>query len=264
LSADLELHTGKIWQRLDSHLESLSKQLAEKAEENGMVSTLYKRKDAECEEHLNELAMLRATTEKQADQIHELEASLVVSDAAQDQNEETIRRLEERATDTERLREEVKSKTAAVAELQSRLDTKEAAFSSELQNCSSNIQKLANTLQERDQSLNTAAQQAAEAARREVRQEMEEAHAKTERSLQETTKDRDSLASQVAELKRQVQEKKTSESRDAAAMRSLQQSLAMEEARGKLAAEKLAQRSTDLEEVENKLAAPGQSLGNRT
>ena len=255
LSADLELHTGKIWQRLDSHLESLSKQLAEKAEENGMVSTLYKRKDAECEEHLNELAMLRATTEKQADQIHELEASLVVSDAAQDQNEETIRRLDERATETERLREEIKSKTAAVAELQSRLDAKEAAFSSELQNCSSNIQKLANTLQEKDQSLNTAAQQAAEAARREIRHEMEKAHATIERSLQETTKDRDSLASQVEELKRQVQEKKTSESRDASVMRSLQQSLAMEEAKGKLAAEQLAQRSVDLEEVETRLAA---------
>ncbi|EAQ85174.1 hypothetical protein CHGG_09188 [Chaetomium globosum CBS 148.51] len=255
LSADLELHTGKIWQRLDSHLESLSKQLAEKAEENGMVSTLYKRKDAECEEHLNELAMLRATTEKQADQIHELEASLVVSDAAQDQNEETIRRLDERATETERLREEVNSKTAAVAELQRRLDTKEAAFSSELQNCSSNIQKLANALQEKDQFLNTAAQQAAEAARQEMRHEMEKAHAKTEKSLQETIKDRDSLASQIEELKRQVQEKETSQSRDAATMRLLQENLALEEERGKLATEKLTQRLTDLEEVENKLTA---------
>ncbi|KAH6640491.1 hypothetical protein F5144DRAFT_526074 [Chaetomium tenue] len=260
LSADLELHTGKIWQRLDSHLESLSKQLAEKAEENGMVSTLYKRKDAECEAHLNELAMLRATTEKQADQIHELEASLVVSDAAQDQNEETIRRLDERATETERLREEVNSKTAAVAELQRRLDTKEAAFSSELQNCSSNIQKLANALQEKDQSLNTAAQQAAEVARREMRHEMEKVHAKTERSLQETMKDRDSLASQIEELKRQVQEKETSESRDAATMRLLQESLAVEEERGRLVTEKLAQRSTDLEEVENKLTARVKAL----
>lgn len=225
-----------------------------------MVSTLYKRKDAECEAHLNELTMLRATTEKQADQIHELEASLVVSDAAQDQNEETIRRLDERVTETERLREEVKSKAAAVTELQSRLDAKEAAFSSELQNCSSNIQKLANTLQEKDQSLNTAAQQAAETARREMRHEMEKAHAKTERSLQETTKDRDSLASQVEKLKRQIQEKETSESRDAAAMRSLQESFAMETARGKLAAEQLAQRSSEFEEVENKLAARVKAL----
>ncbi|KAH6843094.1 hypothetical protein B0I37DRAFT_437149, partial [Chaetomium sp. MPI-CAGE-AT-0009] len=255
LSADLELHAGKIWQRLDNHLESLSKQLAEKAEENGMVSTLYKRKDAECEEHLNELAMLRAATEKQADQIHELEASLVVSDAAQDQNEETIRRLDERATETERLREEVKFKTAAVAELQSRLDAKEAVFSSELQNCSLNIQKLVHTLHEKDQSLANAAQQAAEAARRDMRDEMERAHAITEKSLRETTKDREALASQVEELKRQVQEKETGESRSVATMRSLQESLATEEAKGKLAAEQLAQRSTDFKQAENQLAA---------
>ncbi|KAK3292795.1 uncharacterized protein B0H64DRAFT_365953 [Chaetomium fimeti] len=260
LSADLELHTGKIWQRLDNHLESLSKQLAEKAEENGMVSTLYKRKDAECEEHLNELAMLRATTEKQVDQIHELEASLVVSDAAQDQNEETIRRLDERATETERLREEVKSKTAAVAELQSRLDAKEAAFSSELQNCSLNIQKLAHTLHEKDQFSTNAAQQAVEAARLDMRAEMEKAHAKAEKSLREATKDRDALASQVEELKRQVQEKETSESRGAATMRSLQEKLATEEARGKLAAEQLAQRSTDFEQARNQLAAQVKAL----
>jgi hypothetical protein len=255
LSADLELHTGKIWQRLDNQLESLGKQLAEKAEENGMVSTLYKMKDAECREHLEELAALRTTAEKQADQIHDLESNLVAMDAIQDENEEKIRRLEAGGTETEQLREELKSKADAVAELKSRLDAKEKAHASELQDYRTNFQNLARTSQEKEQSSIAAAQHAVETARRELRLEMERVHAKTEKSLQETTKHRDSLAAQVEKLKQEIQEKERNESRDSATMCSLQESLAAEEARAKAAAEQLAQRSTNLEQLETQLTA---------
>ncbi|KAG7286096.1 hypothetical protein NEMBOFW57_008399 [Staphylotrichum longicolle] len=173
LSADLELHTEKIWKRLDDQLESLSKQLAEKAEENGMVSTLYKRKDAECEQHKKAIESLRETAEKQCDQIQDLEASLVSLDAAQEENEDTIRRLQATARDTTQLREDLEAKAAAVAELQIKLDVKEREHASELQSYSSNIHKLAQAIHEKDQSLGAAVQQAAETARREARAEME-------------------------------------------------------------------------------------------
>ncbi|KAK4043138.1 hypothetical protein C8A01DRAFT_13306 [Parachaetomium inaequale] len=257
LTADLERHTGKIWQRLDNQLESLGKQLAEKAEENGMVSTLYKRKDDECREHLKELEALRTTTEKQADQIHELEGSLVALDADQDESEEMIRELGKEA---KQLREALKSKAAAVTELQDSLNAKDTAHASELRDCRATAQKLAQSLQEKEQSSVAAAQHAVETARREVRFEMERVHAKTEKSLQEMTKHRDSLATQVEKLKQQVHEKEQNESRDASTISSLQERLAMEEARGKAAAEQLVQRSTNLEQLENQLTARVEAL----
>ncbi|KAK4150878.1 hypothetical protein C8A00DRAFT_45804 [Chaetomidium leptoderma] len=256
LSADLELHMGKVWQRLDNQLESLSKQLAEKAEENGMVSTLYKRKDAECEGHMKALTRLRETTEKQADRIQDLEANLAALDAAQDdENEVAIRRLEVSEAETARLMEELESKTAAMSELQSRLEAKERAYASELQDCSSNIYKLAQTIQERDRSSGVAAQQAAEAGRREVRAEMERANEKTERVLQETQQQRDSLVGRLERLKQIIHEKEQNESRDAATIRSLQDSLATEKEKGNVAAEQLAQRSIDLRQLESQLTS---------
>ena len=254
-SADLELHTGKIWQRLDGQLESLSKQLAEKAEENGMVSTLYKRKDAECEEHMKTVATLRETTEKQADQIQDLETSLVSMDAAQEENEHTIRRLEEASRDTARLKEELKSKAAAVAALQSALDAKEREHALEREKYGSNIHKLAQTIQEKDQYSGAAAQQAAETARREVRAELENASAKTERLLQETQQQRASLAGQLENLKQQIHRKEQDGFRDATTIRSLQESLATEELKGKTVADQLAHRWSDLERLENRMAS---------
>ncbi len=255
LSANLELQTGKIMQRLDGQLESLSKQLAEKAEENGMVSTLYKRKDAECEEHMKVVTALRETTEKQADQIQHLETSLISLDAAQEENEHTIRRLEEASRDTARLKEELKSKAAAVAELQRTLDAKEREHTLEREKYGSNIHKLAQTIQEKDQHSGAAAQQAAETARREVRAEMESANAETQRLLQETQQQRASLVGQLENLKQQIYRKEQDVFRGAAAIRSLQEGLATEEAKGKLVAGQLAGRSSDLERLQNQMAS---------
>ncbi|KAK4128501.1 hypothetical protein N657DRAFT_561713 [Parathielavia appendiculata] len=260
LSADLEHHMGKVWERLGNQLESLGKQLAEKAEENGMVSTLYKRKDAECERHMKELTALRVTVEKQADQIHELETNLVALDAAQDENEETIRRLEAAGAEAAQAREELDSKTAALQELQSKLDAKERAYASELQNYSSNMQKLAQAIQDKDRNSGAAAKEAAETARREVRVELERVNAETEKRLQETRQQRDSLAEELQKLKQQVDEKKQNEARDAATIRSLWENLAVEEAKGKLAAEKLAEDSANSKQVESQLSSKAQNL----
>ncbi|KAL2187532.1 hypothetical protein L209DRAFT_764419 [Thermothelomyces heterothallicus CBS 203.75] len=255
LSADLEHQLGKVWQRLDSQIETLTRQLAEKAEENGMVSTLYKRKDAECEEHLNELAILRATTEKQVNQIHELEASLIASDAVHDENEKTIRLLEARGAEAEKLKRELESKAAAVVELQSKLDAKEAAYVSELQNCSSKIHDLANAFQEKDRSLATVAQHAAETARYETQLKMERIQTKLEQSLQETTLHRDSLIDQLRKLEATIQEKEQNEIRQAETICSLRQRVAVEESKTQAAAQQLSQQSAHLEKVEHRLSS---------
>jgi hypothetical protein len=260
LSTDLEHHMGKIWQRLDNQLESLSKQLAEKAEENGMVSTLYRRKEAECEAHTKELAALRETTEKQADQIHELETNLFALDAAQDENEETIRQLQASGAETDRLREELNSKAAAVAELQSKLDSKEKAYTSELQNYSSNMHNLAQAIREKDQSSAAAVQQAAETARREGQADLRNFRKETDQLYREMEQQRVSLVEKLEKLKQKVHEKEENEAQSAATIRSLQESLATEEAKGKLVAEQLAQRSASLQQLESQLTSRTKDL----
>jgi hypothetical protein len=255
LSADLELHTEQIWKRLDDQLESLSKQLAEKAEENGMVSTLYKRKDGECEQQKKAIESLRETTEKQSDQIQDLEASLVSLDAAQEENEDTIRRLEAAARDTAQLKEDLKAKAAAVAELQGKLNAKEREHALELQSYSSNIHNLAQAIHEKDQSSGAAAQQAAETARREARTEMERVNANTEQLLQETQHQRNLLAGEVETLKGQVHQNEKEASQHAATIRSLKATLATEEAKRKEVAEQLTQRTANLEQLESRLTS---------
>jgi hypothetical protein len=245
----------KIWQRLDHQLESLSKQLAEKAEENGMLSTLYRRKEAECEEHSKELAALRETTEKQAQQIHELDGSLFAMDAERDENEEKIRRLERFGADTSRLREELESKVAALADLQRTLDAKERSFASELQKYASSLEKLALTVQEKDQSVGIAAQQAAEAARRDARIDMERANAKAEKLLREAQQQRDSLAVELQSLKQKLQEKECNESRAASTICSLQEALSKAEAKERMIAQDFEQRSASLEGLEIRLTS---------
>ncbi|KAK3303520.1 uncharacterized protein B0T15DRAFT_402314 [Chaetomium strumarium] len=255
LSTSLEAHMEKIWERLDHQLESLSKQLAEKAEENGMLSTLYRRKEAECEEHSKELAALRETTEKQAQQIHELDANLFAMDAAQDENEDKIRRLERSGAETSKLREELESKAAAMADLQRTLDAKERSFASELQKYASSLQKLALTVQEKDQSLGVATQQAAETARREARIDMERANAQAEKLLRETQQQRDSLAVELQSLKQKLQEKECNESRAAFTICSLQETLSKAEAKERMIAQDLEQRSANLEGLEIRLTS---------
>ncbi|SPQ23200.1 d42d6844-add0-49bf-a980-3505cee3d2a5 [Thermothielavioides terrestris] len=242
LSTDLEINLAKVWQRLDNQLESLSKQLAEKSEENGMMSTLYRRKEAECEKHMKELAALRDTTEKQEQQIQDLDSSLFALDAAHEESEDKIRRLQESAAETAQLREELKSKAAVVAELQSKLDAQDRAHASELHMYTSDIRKLVQALQEKDLSSGIAAQQAAEAARCEIRLEMEKANSKTERLLHETEKQRNALASQVEELKQELREKEQGDSRNSATIHSLQERLSTAEAKQNTMTDEFTQR----------------------
>ncbi|AEO64055.1 uncharacterized protein THITE_2037083 [Thermothielavioides terrestris NRRL 8126] len=255
LSTDLEINLAKVWQRLDNQLESLSKQLAEKSEENGMMSTLYRRKEAECEKHMKELAALRDTTEKQEQQIQDLDSSLFALDAAHEESEDKIRRLEESAAETAQLREELKSKAAVVAELQSKLDAQDRAHASELHTYTSDIRKLVQALQEKDLSSGIAAQQAAEAARCEIRLEMEKANSKTERLLHETEQQRNALASQVEELKQELREKEQADSRNSATIHSLQERLSTAEAKQNTMTDEFTQRLASLGESESRLTS---------
>lgn len=260
LSVDLELQTGKILERLDAKIESLAKQLAEKAEENGMVSTLYKRKEAACERHEKEIAELRETAEKQAQQIQELEANLLAMDAAQEENEETIRRLETVGTEADSLREELKSRTAAMADLQSTLDLRDREYASQVQNLSSNILKLAQSVQEKEQSSRIAAQQAAEIARREVQIEMERVNEETKKALQEAEKQRNHLAGQLEIFMQKIQEKEQNECRDSSTIRSLQERLATAEAAAEFARQELAQNSAHLRQLESSMTSTIKNL----
>ncbi|KAJ4293731.1 hypothetical protein N0V88_005239 [Collariella sp. IMI 366227] len=252
LSADLNLHMDKIWQRLDDQLESLGKQLADKAEENGMILTLYKRKEAECDKHMQDFAELQETEQKQTQQIMELEGELFVLGTAQEEGEETIRRLEASGAETAQLREEVQVKAAVIVELQARLDAKERAYATELEKYSSNMLTLTQSIHEKEQS-GLAAQQAAETARHKARAEMESSHAEMEKALRETEGQRDLLVGQLEILKQKVHEKEQNESRDAATIQSLQQTLLAAETKRKLVENALTQHTANRQQMENGL-----------
>ncbi|GAB1315744.1 hypothetical protein MFIFM68171_05954 [Madurella fahalii] len=260
LSIDLGVQVGEISHRLDNQLEALAKRLEEKAKENGMVSTLYKRKVAECEEHVKELASLRKTAAKQVEQIRELETNLVAMDAAHDDSEETIRQLRAAGAEAARLTEEVQSKAIAIAELQSKLDAKDRAYVSEVQSFTSNVAKLAQSMQEKDQSLRAAADQAAETARREARIEMERSSLETKKLVLQAESERNLLANEVERLKQEIQQKDQKKRQDTATIQSLEQSLSSAEAKGKAAAQELTQQSAKQGQLESRLVASIKTL----
>ncbi|KAL2260964.1 hypothetical protein VTK26DRAFT_4901 [Humicola hyalothermophila] len=260
LSADLESQMKQIWERLDNQFVSLGQRLEEKGEENGMISALYRKKEADCREHESQLAVLRETTEKQAEQLRELERNLVAMDAAHEEDEETIRRLEASATEVDRLRGHLMSRDATVFELQSQLDAKNREYSADLKTCSSRILELSRLLEEKDQSCRVAAHQAAETARRESRKEMESGIAETESLLRETQAERDSLLREVKALKQRIQHKEKDECQHAATISSLQKDLAAAEARGKAASKELEQHSISLTQLETRLTSQIKAL----
>ncbi|KAL1838695.1 hypothetical protein VTJ49DRAFT_2285 [Mycothermus thermophilus] len=255
LSSDIDHHMEKIWKRLDDQLESLSRHLAEKAEENGMMSTLYRRKEDECQQHAKEAASLRDVVKEQADQIQELEKALEACDFLQHENEDFAQRVEALDTETAQLKEEVQSKTTALAELRARLDAAETAHAAEVRNYKSSLQTLTQALQEQSRGSELAAQQAAEQARREAQAEADKAQRETERSLRDAQHERDTLLEKVEQLKRQIQEQEQSHAQGAATIHSLNERLTAEEGKRKTTAEQLAQRSARLVEVESKLIA---------
>ncbi|KAK4111388.1 hypothetical protein N656DRAFT_158017 [Canariomyces notabilis] len=257
LSTDLEHQIRKILQCLENQLESLAKQLSEKAEENGMVSTLYKRKEAECEEHMKELASLRDTARKQAEQIHELEANLIAMDAAHDDSEERIRQLEVTGKEAIRLREEVKSKTAVITELQSKLDAKEKAYESQVENLTSSVNQIAQSMQENDRLSRIVADQAAAIARQDS---MERSAAETTKLAIQGERERKVLADHLEKLKEEIQQKEQNERRDASIIQSLQQSLATAESNRKAAVQELNQLSTRQDQLESRLTTKIQDL----
>lgn len=245
---------------MDNQLEAIAKQVEEKAEENGMVSTLYKRKVTECEDHVKELASLREITEKQAERIHELETNLVAMDAAHDNNEETIRQLRAVGVEAERLKEEVQSKATAIAELHSKLDAKDRMYVSEVQSLTSNVARLAQSIQGKDQLSRLAVDQAAEAARRETRMEMERSCAEAKKLTLQAECERNLLANQVEELKQGIQQRKQRELQDTATIHSLQHSLSSAEAKGEAAAQELTQCSAKHGQLESRLMAKVSAL----
>ncbi|KAK3905244.1 hypothetical protein C8A05DRAFT_12913 [Staphylotrichum tortipilum] len=246
LSTHVEHQLGEIWQRLDSQIESLTGRLEEKAEENGMVATLFSRQVAECKEHIREVEELRESTEKQTHRIQELEANLATLDVAQDEHEEITRRLEAQQTEMAQLRDAIKSKEAAMDELQSTLDTRQREHSVEVEKCNREIQQLSQTLREQG----AKAQEAVAAARHEARAEMEGANASTMKLLGESQQQMNSLVDQLESLKQENQIKEQSGLQDTATIRSLREALTAEEAQREATAGQLAQRSRDLEELE--------------
>jgi hypothetical protein len=264
LSTDLEHDMEKIWQHLDTQIESVIQQLAERAEENGMMSELYRRKEAECQQHLEKLASLQDTVEKQADHIRDLEEAESSFAFLQQDNEDLERRVTALKAESTQLKEEVQSKTIELAEARAKLDTAKTTHATEAQNYKSTLEALNKTIQEQDRKSETAIAQAVEKARREAQAE---AQAKADRiqkekeqALQDVQLERQSLLENMEGLKKKVHEYEQRNAQDADTVKALQDRLTAEEEKKKLVTQQLAQRNAAILEMENKLGGRASHL----
>ena len=240
---------------MDNQLESLASQLTSKAEEQGKTEALYKKQVSECEKHQKELSQLREIAQQQADKIHELENDLLAMDAAYEDNKETIDYLQSIEAEANQLREELTSKTAALTELQNKLNEKTQAYASEIEILSSNLMKLSQAAKEKEKAFHVATEKAVENACQEFRLEMQAAKADAEKRLSEKQQELDSISAQLERSKQELQEKERSEHQVAVVINSLQESLASAEAKAATATQELAQLTASAEQLRSDLGS---------
>lgn len=258
LSTELEAHMGKIWHRLDSQIESLTQQLTQRAEENGMLSVLCKEKDAAYERLEQELEDLQKASAEQIEDINALQEqdqeNQLTIDATREENQkhlqETMQRLQTSETEVKRLGLEVKSKDDAMVKLNEKLKGKEEECATRLQNFSAEIAKLSQLLGDKDRAVREAVKNAVEVALQEFKNKMAEAGTETTKLLEEKQEQIKSLEAQLEELKKSLHNNEQNQRRDACTMNSMREALYAAEAKEKASTEKLAVHCAKFDELE--------------
>ncbi|KAK4463842.1 hypothetical protein QBC42DRAFT_322826 [Cladorrhinum samala] len=258
LSMELGTHMSKVWQRLDSQIETLTQQLAQRAEENGMLSALCKEKDAAYERLEQELEDLQNTSAEQIEDINALQErnqeNQLAMDATREESrkhlQEILQRLQASEKEVKKFELEVMSKEDNIAKLGEMLKGKEEEYATRLQNLSAEIVKLGQLLGEKDRAAQEAVKKAVQLSLQEFKSRMEEAGAQAKKLVEEKQGQIKSLEVQLEELKKSLDNKEQNERHDACTMNSMRQALCAAEAKEKVSTEKLAVQCAKYDELE--------------
>ncbi|KAK4166508.1 hypothetical protein QBC43DRAFT_286959 [Cladorrhinum sp. PSN259] len=257
-STELDTQMAKIWQRLDSQIGTLTQQLAQKAEENGMLSALYKEKETACERLKQDVEGLQKTSAEQIEKIHALqerdqENQLAMEAAHEDDQQhkqELIKLLQASEAETGRLKDELDSKVDSIVKLEDTLRAKEEEYAAGLRNFSTEILKLNQALGDKDRANRDAIERVVELTLRETGVKMEETMAIAKKALDERDEHVNALEAQLEELRKSLHDKEQNQHRDACTLSSLREALSTTESKEKSLAEKLTLQSVKFEERE--------------
>ncbi|KAK3995788.1 hypothetical protein QBC44DRAFT_378209 [Cladorrhinum sp. PSN332] len=260
-STELEAQMGKIWGRLDSQIETLTQQLAQKAEENGILSALCKETQAAYERLEQDIEGLQKASAEQIEEINALqereqENQLAMEAAREDdqqQTQELVQRLKASEAEAGRLREELKSKIDTMAKLKEQLRAMEEEYGNGLRSFSAEILKLNQALENKDRAAQDAVNRAVEMTAREDKVKMEEALAETQKLLRQRDEHTIALQTQLEELRKSLHDKEQNQRRDACTLSSLREVLSTAESKEKELVEKLTTQSVKADEREAQL-----------
>ncbi|KAK0667961.1 hypothetical protein QBC41DRAFT_322741 [Cercophora samala] len=213
LATCIETHVSKVLQRLNGQFEAMTGQLALKVEEKAILSTLLEEKKTRCEALDQEIVALKQTSTEQTERINALQQNISAMETQHNNDQEEIQRLQDVGSQLEQEKEmindDVDSKAATIRELEDKLRSKEEAYSTEVRTFGIEVSKLNQALREQESSNQITVKQAAEAARNQVKVEMDRIISDTRRMLQQTEKQRDTLAGEIKVLKGTIQEKES-------------------------------------------------------
>ncbi|VBB80213.1 Putative protein of unknown function [Podospora comata] len=220
LSTCIETQIWRVLQRLDSQFDTMGQQLALKAEEKAVLSTLLEEKKARCEALEQEIVTLQQKSREQTERIDALQQNISAMESQHGNDQEEIQRLKDIGSrledENERFSDEVELKTATIRELEDKLRSKGETYSAEVRTFGIEVSKLNQALREQEHSNQITVKQVSEAARNQVKVEMERIIADTRRMLQQTERQRDTLVGEIKMLKGTIQE---NESRHQTAIR---------------------------------------------
>ncbi|KAK3381407.1 hypothetical protein B0H63DRAFT_545969 [Podospora didyma] len=260
LAADVETQMARILKHLNHQQEELNRQLRDKAEENGILSTSLKTKEAECEQREADLEAMKEASRRQMEEIHHLQESLDAMDSVHDHNVDITDQLRAAEAETLRLTEKLTSKETAISGFEAKLQAKDSTYLSDVQRFTESIVKLNQTIQDGHATARIEADQAAETARREARFEIEKADVEARKHLHQAQQERDSLANQLLNLKQDVYNKEQNERRDSLTITSPKNSVSAAEEQGKMVVQEFKQQTDKHEQLRNEDSARIQSL----
>ncbi|KAK4175271.1 hypothetical protein QBC36DRAFT_347232 [Triangularia setosa] len=213
LSACIKTQIWKVLQRLDSQFDTMSRQLAQKAEEKAIASTLFEEKKTRCEALEQEVGTLQQTSKEQAERINALQQNIFAMETQHCNDQEEIQRLNDVDSQLEdqkeKLNDELESKVTMMRELEDKLRVKEEMYSTEVRAFGTEVSKLNQALREQENSNQTAVKQAADTARSQVKVEMDRIILDMRRQFQQAENQRDTLAGEIKVLKGTLQEKES-------------------------------------------------------
>ncbi|KAM7207487.1 hypothetical protein V8F20_002173 [Naviculisporaceae sp. PSN 640] len=225
ISQEIQDSLRKFQKQLDDREEVLRQKLEEKTKQNSMLSALSEQKDAELILCKAELETEKERSSCLEAERQELQDTLSLMDASQDQAVEAELQLEAVKNEVVRLQEEMASKDVQIKELKNGLDERLKAEQAATQEFSVHILQWTQRLQEKEEAHKVAIGRAEEVARREVRIEMEREIDNVKKLQHQTAQQRDALSERIEKLNEDLARNEESKRDNATTIASLRKAV---------------------------------------